>query len=123
MITKYRRETLPYDAPDVEWLEDFAKEGWFLVTYTFVGNYRQYYLRKDVKDDGSDFDPYTSPAFEEGYNKGLQKGIDSEKKRWIDEVMMLIDGHYDNPNLAGNLEDLAGVTFQEWNKEESNDSK
>ena len=51
----------------------------------------------------------------------LQEKVDlalsKEKQGWIDNIMACIDGHYDNPNLAGELEDLMGITFKEWNEE------
>lgn len=49
--------------------------------------------------------------------RGLARGREEERQSWIDDIMACIDGRYDNPNLAGELEDLMEITWQEWNGE------
>lgn len=46
------------------------------------------------------------------------KSAEMERKKITDDVMIEIDGHYDNPNLVGNLEDYFGITYREWEEQE-----
>lgn len=56
-------------------------------------------------------------ALAQAHQSGIEQGRVEERKQLIDDIMAEIDGHYDNPNLAGNLEDLLWVTYQEWEKQ------
>lgn len=61
-----------------------------------------------------------TPSEQQCLEIGQKEGRVMERQKILDDVMSLIDGHYDNPNLAGELENYFGITFQEWNKLEEN---